>query len=138
MDTADPVTRRRAATVAALRQLLDALGQHRRSLTDLAVAFGSDKWGAHWYTPLYERYFEPYREQQVKVLEIGVGGYKAVDAGGESLRMWKHYFRRGMIYGLDIFDKSGLAEPRVQLLQGDQGDQEFLRRWPGSTGRSTS
>ncbi|POX49995.1 class I SAM-dependent methyltransferase [Streptomyces sp. Ru72] len=126
VDPADPVHRRRAAAVTAFRQLLVALSGRRPSLTDLALAFGSDKWGGHWYTPLYERYFEPYSEQQVKVLEIGVGGYRAVDAGGASLRMWKHYFRRGMIYGLDLFDKSGLTEPRLRILQGDQGDQEFL------------
>lgn len=115
-----------AAVVVGLRQVVAALSQGPNSLSDLAVRFGSDKWGFHWYTPHYERYFEPYRELAVKVLEIGVGGYNAPDAGGESLRMWKHYFRRGLIYGLDVFAKTGIAESRLQVLQGDQGDERFL------------
>ena len=40
--------------------------------------------------------------------------------------MWKHYFRRGLIYGLDIFDKTALSEDRMRVLQGDQGDRQFL------------
>ena len=115
-----------APVVVGLRQVVGALSQHPRSLSDLAVRFGSDKWGFHWYTPHYERYFEPYRELAVKVLEIGVGGYDAPDAGGESLRMWKHYFRRGLIYGLDVFAKTSIAESRLQVVQGDQGDERFL------------
>lgn len=114
------------ASVAVLRQLVVAISQRPKDLSDLAVQFGSDKWGGHWYTPHYEKYFGPYRDLPVKVLEIGVGGYRDSAAGGESLRMWKHYFRRGMIYGLDIFDKTGLSESRLQILQGDQGDQQFL------------
>jgi demethylmacrocin O-methyltransferase len=111
---------------AATRQLVDAMSQRPHNLSDLAVRFGSDKWGGRWYTPHYQKYFEPYREQAVKVLEIGIGGYSASDAGGESLRMWKHYFRRGLIYGLDVFEKTGVAESRVMVVQGDAGDERFL------------
>ena len=114
-------------TIAAgMRQLVGALSQRPKDLSDLAVRFCSDKWGAHWYTQHYQKYFEPYRELAVKVLEIGVGGYDVPHAGGESLRMWKHYFRRGMIYGLDIFEKTGIAESRLEVLRGDQGDERFL------------
>ena len=60
------------------------------------------------------------------MLEIGIGGYDAIDGGGESLRMWKHYFRRGLIYGLDIFTKTGIEESRLGVVQGDQGDEQFL------------
>jgi demethylmacrocin O-methyltransferase len=114
------------AVVAAISQVLGAVSQRPKSLSELAVLFGSDKWGGHWYTPYYQRYFEPYRELAVKVLEIGVGGYNSPNLGGESLRMWKHYFRRGLIYGLDIFEKPHLAESRLHVLQGDQGDERFL------------
>jgi demethylmacrocin O-methyltransferase len=120
------------AVTFGLRQTVSAMSQRAKDLSDLAAWFGSDKWGLHWYTPHYQKYFEPYRELAVKVLEIGVGGWKgpggynAPDAGGESLRMWKHYFRRGLIHGLDIFDKTAHAEDRVRVLQGDQGDERFL------------
>jgi demethylmacrocin O-methyltransferase len=62
----------------------------------------------------------------VRVLEIGIGGYQASEMGGASLRMWKHYFRRGLIHGLDIADKSGHDETRVRTIQGDQSDVDFL------------
>jgi MycE methyltransferase N-terminal len=114
------------AIAAGVRQIVGAMSQRPMDVTDLAVRFGSDKWGGRWYTPHYQKYFEPYRQQAVKVLEIGIGGYDSPDAGGESLRMWKHYFRRGLIYGMDIFPKNGVAETRLNVLQGDAGDRELL------------
>jgi demethylmacrocin O-methyltransferase len=111
---------------AGMWPVLGAMTQRPKDLSELAARFGSDKWGGRWYTPHYQRHFEPYRELPVKVLEIGIGGYDAIDAGGESLRMWKHYFRRGLIYGLDIFTKTGIEESRLRVVQGDQGDAQFL------------
>jgi len=126
VDATNPLVNK--AVVAGLRQVLGAISQRPKSLTDLSVVLGTDKWGAAavWYTPHYEKYFAPYRDQAVKVLEIGVGGYNRPDQGGESLRMWKHYFRRGLIYGLDFFAKNGISESRLHVLQGDQGDARFL------------
>ncbi|ORA76732.1 hypothetical protein BST28_20635 [Mycolicibacter kumamotonensis] len=121
-----PRTPEDTAVVAAISQVVAVVSQRPPNLTELAVLFGTDKWGGHWYAPYYQRYFEPYREQSVKVLEIGVGGYDPPDLGGESLRMWKHYFRRGLIYGLDVFEKADLSESRLSVLQGDQGDEQFL------------
>jgi len=76
--------------------------------------------------PHYQKYFKPYRDLPVKVLEIGVGGYKVTDAGGESVRMRMNYFRRGVIDGLDIFAKTDIDESRLHTLQGDRGDAQFL------------
>lgn len=125
-DPIDPLRKRRVQAVQAARQAVGALSRRHANLTDLAVQFGSDKWGMHWYTSIYERYFGAYRDLPVKILEIGIGGSGEAGSGGASLRMWKHYFRRGIVYGLDIYDKSHVAEPRVRVLQGDQGDFEFL------------
>lgn len=103
-------------------------------LDDLAVQFGSDKWGGlHWYTPHYHRHFEPLREEPVRLLEIGIGGYDDRVSGGGSLRMWQRYFRRGLIYGLDIFDKH-VTGPRIRTIQGDQNDPEFLAELAGEIG----
>ncbi|AGB24298.1 hypothetical protein Mycsm_04041 [Mycobacterium sp. JS623] len=115
-----------AAIAAAMWPIVGAMTQRPKDLSELAAWFGSDKWGGRWYTPHYQKHFEPYRELPVKVLEIGIGGYDAIDAGGESLRMWKHYFRRGLIFGLDIFEKTGVEESRLRVVQGDQGDEVFL------------
>lgn len=61
------------------------------------------------------------------LLEIGIGGYGDPTQGGGSLRMWKEFFPNGRVIGVDINDKSGLAEDRVTILRGDQGDGKFLR-----------
>ena len=41
--------------------------------------------------------------------------------------MWKRYFPRGHIYGIDVYDKRALQEPRITIFQGSQADPEFLR-----------
>jgi 8-demethyl-8-alpha-L-rhamnosyltetracenomycin-C 2'-O-methyltransferase len=42
--------------------------------------------------------------------------------------MWKHYFPRAIIYGMDIEDKRGVDEPRLVTIQADQSDHEELAR----------
>ncbi len=98
----------------------------RTDLTKLALFFKSDKWGKHYYTPIYQQHFKNYRKKKIKLLEIGVGGNKSKTHGGASLRMWKHYFRKGEIFGLDIYDKSPLEEKRIKIFQGNQADNRFL------------
>ena len=95
-------------------------------LTYLAGAFGTDKWGSHFYTPHYQHHFEPIRMQRLNILEIGVGGYDDPLKGGESLRMWKQYFPNSNIYAIDIFDKSALQEDRIKIFRGDQVDKKFM------------
>lgn len=48
--------------------------------------------------------------------------------------MWRDYFPRAEIYGLDLYDKSGAEEQRIQVLQGDQGDVRFLADVVARTG----
>jgi demethylmacrocin O-methyltransferase len=100
----------------------------RNDLNRLATLFGSDKWGSHWYTPHYDRYFRPLKSKRLNVLEIGVGGYEYLDIGGGSLRMWKAYFRNSRIVGIDIYDKSHRSEPRIDIRQCDQIDEDKLAR----------
>ncbi|MBV2153209.1 class I SAM-dependent methyltransferase [Kitasatospora sp. SUK 42] len=95
-------------------------------LGELSIRYGSDKWASfHWYTAHYERHFARYRDQPVRVLEIGIGGFED-DLGGGSLKMWKRYFPRGTVFGLDLYDKTSLSEPRLTALVGDQNDPDFL------------
>ncbi len=100
----------------------------KMNLTELAVEFGSDKHGVHFYTPHYQRYFKHLRRKPITVLEIGVGGYNRYRSGGGSLRMWKWFFPRARIIGLDIEDKSFVDEPRVRTVVGSQTDGTVLRR----------
>lgn len=97
------------------------------TLDELAVRFGSDKYGHHhWYTQHYDTHLRPLRDQPVRVLEIGIGGCEDARSGGESLRMWEQYFRRGLVYGLDICEKKGVESTRIRTLVGDQSDPRFL------------
>ena len=98
------------------------------NLRTIASLSGTDKWGTHWYAQHYERHFAPLRHKRLKVLEIGVGGGDNPGRGGASLRMWKHYFPRARICGIDIYDKRALAEPGITIFQGDQSDPSFLQR----------
>jgi hypothetical protein len=101
---------------------------HRDDLSYLARLFGTDKWGSHWYTQHYQRYFAPLKNRRLNVLEIGVGGYERLDSGAASLRMWKAYFRKSRVVGIDHYDKRHLSEPRIDIRQCDQTDSEALHR----------
>ena len=108
--------------------LISACSEGNASLNDLSARYGSDKWGGlHWYTPHYMNHFSPLRYDPVKVLEIGIGGYKYASCGGESLYMWQHFFPRGLVYGVDIYPKPGVRGPRIRTIQGSQNDPSFLR-----------
>lgn len=113
--------------VVGIESLLAACSSVECDLGRLAVRFGSDKWGGvHWYTRHYDHHFGPLRDEPVRLLEIGVGGYSDSGSGGGSLRMWERYFRRGLIHGLDLYRKPEELGPRVRTLQGDQNDARFL------------
>jgi hypothetical protein len=115
------------ATNQASGTLLAGCTVPQLDLGDLALAYGSDKWASfHWYTPYYEQQFARYRDRPLRLLEIGIGGYDG-ELGGGSLKMWKRYFHRGLIYGLDLFDKSALNQSRLTALAGDQSDASALR-----------
>ena len=102
---------------------------YRSNLSQLAVLFGTDKEsGHHHYTQHYQRHFEVLRQEELKILEIGIGGYDDPRAGGESLRMWKAYFPKSHIFGVDIYDKACHDETRIKTFRGSQSDAEFLRR----------
>jgi hypothetical protein len=101
---------------------------YRNDLNRLALLFGTDKWGSHWYTQHYQRYFSPLKKKRLNLLEIGVGAYENPGEGGESLRMWKAYFRNSRIVGIDIHDKTRFREHRVDVRQCDQTNSEALLR----------
>ncbi|MBI2810511.1 MAG: class I SAM-dependent methyltransferase [Candidatus Melainabacteria bacterium] len=95
-------------------------------LSLLAYMHETDKYGYHSYIKHYQKHFSPLRSKRLNLLEIGVGGYESPTSGGASLRMWKQYFSKGNIFGIDINDKSGIDETRIKTFQGDQSDSKFL------------
>ncbi len=87
-----------------------------------AVKYDTDKCDHPHYLRSYEAYLQPLRDQDVKLLELGI--FK-----GGSLQLWRDYFPKGTIVGLDlnpvsIDDPSG----RIRIYQGEQQDTGLLDR----------
>src|SRR4249919_745801 len=118
----NPATRR-----AASRQYLEVAARRRSSLESMATKYRNDDWVMHGYAPRYERHFTKLRDTAFTMLEIGIGSDHRGGAGGSSLRMWKHFFPKAQIVGLDLCDRSFLNEKRVLTYQGNQTDADLLR-----------
>lgn len=97
-------------------------------LTGLAREFKTDKWGVHRYTTHYQRHLQHLRNERFTLLELGIGGADSTERGGESLRMWRWFFPKARIVGVDIFDKSWVDTNRITTYQGSQTDEALLRR----------
>ena len=97
------------------------------NLTELAIEFRTDKWGVHKYTPHYERHLQHLRRDSFTLLELGIGGYKKRRRSGASMKMWRWFFPKARIVGLDIEDKSFVEEERIHAVLGDQTDETTLR-----------
>ena len=110
------------------------------NLNMLSMVNSCDKNTNHRYIQHYTKHFSAYRTNPVKLLEIGIGGfdenmgYSDPRLGGGSLRMWRTYFPKGRIYGIDFFDKSPHDERRIKTFRGSQADTEFLRKVIETTG----
>jgi len=64
----------------------------------------TDKNSCHSYIEdVYESFFEPYKDKEINLLEIGV-------AYSGSIRLWKEYFTKGNIYGIDPFLEDPITE----------------------------
>jgi hypothetical protein len=96
-------------------------------MVSLARHFGTDKWGTHRYAPHYEHHFGKHKNDTFTLLEIGIGGYSRAGKGGASLRMWKAFFPKAHIVGLDIENKSFVEEDRIRAYQGSQTSEPLLR-----------
>jgi hypothetical protein len=116
------------------------------SLTELANRFGSDKGTAgpgpgfpgHHYTSVYETYLGGYRDRAFSLVEIGLGVkgdrweaklVQGRNSGGASVKMWRGYFPRAQIYGLDVNECAYLDDERTRTFVADQGNIEDLARF---------
>jgi len=91
-------------------------------LDDLAVRFETDKSSlVHNYTERYEVHFAPMRNEPLRILELGI-------QSGASLKMWKAFFTRSHIFGLDIKDSRIFDEQRITTIKGSQTDVLLLEQ----------
>jgi hypothetical protein len=87
-----------------------------------ARLYNTDKPSFDVYFRNYERFFGPLAGKPVHLLELGIS------AGG-SLMLWRDYFRKGTIAGIDI-SPVRLDDPtgRIHAYQGLQQDRTLLDR----------
>jgi hypothetical protein len=93
---------------------MDVIGALEGADKSSVVAYAWD------YLRHYEALFTPFRDQPINLIEVGV-------QGGPSLRLWKWFFSRAQIIGIDIDPAcAALAEDRVSVKIGSQADPRFL------------
>jgi hypothetical protein len=106
-----------------------------KTLQEIINKFGSDK-NLSGYTTTYAELFESIRDKNLNLLEIGIGtiipgaqssmsntqiqNYKP----GASLRAWKEYFSKSLIYGVDIQEDTQFTEDRIQTFLFDSTNKE--------------
>ncbi len=81
----------------------------------------------HNYVSFYEILFAPIRDQAERVLEIGV-------LNGDSVRLWRDFFPRAEIFGIDIIDTSQHETERIHTFIADQANREQLQRFVDTHG----
>ena len=91
-------------------------------LAHIALKYDTDKAVHTHYLCNYEHYFGDLRDKEIRLFELGV-------KEGGSLYLWRDYFERGLIVGLDI-EPVQLDDPtgRIRTYQGMQQDTELLNR----------
>tara|TARA_B100000029_G_C17294301_1_gene858204 strand:+ start:132 stop:815 length:684 start_codon:yes stop_codon:yes gene_type:complete len=87
------------------------------SLLEIGKKYPSTK-NISGFIELYEKYFSRFQKSEINILEIGVDE-------GHSLRIWREFFPKAKICGIDILEKKFTIE-NVEILKGDQSDFNFL------------
>jgi hypothetical protein len=104
------------------------------TLDEIAIKHNTDKstgylgCSVHGYAPIYESYLSNWRDQEIRLLEVGV--CMEHTGGGQSVRMWHEYFEKAEIYTFDIVDMKRLESElgsRVKFFQGDQSSRDNLK-----------
>ena len=97
--------------------------QTSKSLNELCNKFETDKCSnLHNYIEIYENYFSSLRYSTEKLFEIGI-------LSGASHLMWKEYFHKAEIYGIDIEDCSRLEKEGIHTFIADQANRDDLKKF---------
>ena len=97
-------------------------------MRDIFDRHDCDKGYRHGYEQVYEPIFEPIRNDEIRILEIGV-------FAGASINAWLEYFPNAKIVGVDTFGRIPkkeikLIDPsRVELIQSDSRKVQFTDRF---------
>ena len=78
----------------------------------------TDKIHHHGYNRFYEDYLNKYRKKKFNFLEIGMDY-------GESMKLWRDYFKNANIFGLEI--QQEYKDERINVVKGDQSNLTDLK-----------
>ena len=107
-------------------------------LFELVEKYGTDKTLSK-YTYTYADLFKPLKDQVTSILEIGLGTlnpeipssfagntqhFKHYKPGG-SLRVWRDYFSKAQVYGIDIAKDCMFSEERIKTFLFDSSEKEY-------------
>ena len=100
------------------------------TLTEIANSLGTDKGTQHFechsYTETYQKYFQPIKDEKIKMLEIGIADPRFP---GASIQMWNKFFSNLDFIGFDINQTCKEYEKdRVKIFIGDQSIPEDLNK----------
>jgi len=109
----------------------------KETLTDIFNQEGGDKGSffqhvgsndniAHNYTAIYEQIMEPYRDDKLSILEIGLW---CPFFPGASVKAWNRYFTNATYYGIDIVDCRHLQKENVHIDIVDQKSEWGLENY---------
>lgn len=92
------------------------------NLNQLTYGYDTDKLDNADYLRNYEEFFNSLASKEIRLLELGIHR-------GGSLELWRDYFQKGLIVGLDnepvyVHDKTG----RIRTYEGAQEDRALLDR----------
>lgn len=92
-----------------------------RTLHEIGMETGTDKAIYHGFTHVYDNIFSPIRNENLKLLEVGI-------ASGASVKMWEEYFPNAKIYAADIFDYKYLDNEKTKTFIMNQEVEEDLMK----------
>lgn len=91
-----------------------------KSFKELGHSAGTDKVTHHGYQRFYPRYLESLRGTATGMLEIGISRHN-------SIFLWKEYFEKAQIYGIDI-KSNETTDARVTMFKADQSKTSDLEK----------
>jgi hypothetical protein len=102
--------------------ILKRLSMVQSTLSEIVTRNRYDTDKSDEYLKNYERTFAHLRTNQIALMEVGVNR-------GGSLYMWRDYFTRGTIVGIDRVLPADFIDPsgRCRMFQSDQADPSAMR-----------
>ena len=92
----------------------------------------TDKGNVHSYLPLYETLLNPIKDSAKNILEVGIGDFGPKNGG--SLLLWKNYFTKATIHGIDILPLNRVLDELVNdqsiklYCESDAYNKDFISK----------